>query len=72
MPWSEHSRDEQISLVATAMSYIHSSSKVAIEKLYSHQKTHYKFFTPLTYMEFIHIFKIVGAYIAKEERVGSF
>ena len=70
VPWSEHSRHEQICSVASAMAYIHNSAKAAVEKLYSHQQITYKFFTPLTYHEFVHIFKTVAAYISKTERVG--
>ena len=68
VPWSEHSRHEQIASVATAMAYIHNSSRAAVEKLYSHQRFQHKFFTPLTYQEFVHIFKTVAAFIAKRER----
>ena len=68
VPWSDHSRNEQITSVATAMAYIHNSSKAAVERLYSHQRFQHKFFTPLTYQEFVHIFKTVAAFIAKRER----
>ena len=69
VPWSDHSRLEQIASVATAMAYIHTSSKAAAERLFSHHGFQYKFFTPRTYKEFVHIFKVVAAYIYKKETV---
>lgn len=72
VPWNEHNRSEQISLISNAMAYIHTSAKTAIEKLYSHERVHYKFFTPLTFMEFVHIFKVIGARVSREERVRLF
>lgn len=69
VPWNEQFRTEQRALVSTAMAFIHRSSVNAVEKLHSHQRNHYVFFTPLTFMEFAHIFKVISAFIGREEKV---
>ena len=71
MAWNDHNKNDHISLVAMAMAYIHTSAKAAIEKLYSHQRVLYKFFTPLTYMEFAHILRVVAGYIVRQEKVST-
>ncbi|XP_023931630.1 dynein heavy chain 6, axonemal-like [Lingula anatina] len=51
------------------MAYIHNSSREAVERLYSqYSQAQLKFYTPLTFMEFVHIFKVVSASIAKKEK----
>ena len=67
----EGNRTEQIHLVATAMAYIHTSARAALHRLHRHQRAShmYQFFTPLTFMELTHIYKLVAAYIAHEMKV---
>ena len=72
VPWNEHFKAEQMGLVASAMAYIHSSSKASIENLHSHQRALLKLVSPLTFKEFVHVFKVIAAYIVKEEKVASF
>ena len=68
--WMEGNRAEQINLVATAMAYIHRSSRAALQQQHRHQPTNnYQFFTPLTFMELTHIYKLVAAYIAHDQKV---
>ena len=58
-------------MMSKAMAYIHLSAKMAIERQYCHQKEPLRFFSPLTFMEFVHIFRIISAYIVKLELVSD-
>ena len=49
---------------------MHLSARMAIERQYCHQKEPLRFFSPLTFMEFVHVFRIISAYIVKMELVG--
>lgn len=53
------------------MAYIHLSAKSAVERHFCHQREPLRFYTPLTFMEFVHLFKVVAAYVVKRERVGT-
>ncbi|KAH3716365.1 hypothetical protein DPMN_059086 [Dreissena polymorpha] len=65
--WHPTKREDQMEMTACAMAYVHLSAKVALERQYCHQRDPLRFFSPLTYMEFVHIFRIVCAYIVKKE-----
>ena len=69
IPWHPTRKMEQIDMTSKAMAYIHLSAKMAIERQYCHQKEPLRFYSPLTFMEFVHIFRIISAYIVKLELV---
>jgi hypothetical protein len=68
--WNEEYKDEQLSLVAIAMSYIHTSASDAIQRLFSHQNINAAFFTPSTFREFTHLLRLVACSITENENVG--
>lgn len=68
--WNVQSKSEQISLIAMAMAYIHKSCQAAIDKQYGHHQVELKFFTPLTFKEFTHIFRVMAAHINTQEKVS--
>ena len=70
VPWHPTRKLEQIEMMSKAMAYIHLSAKMAIERQYCHQREPLRFYSPLTFMEFVHIFRIISAYIVKLELVG--
>ncbi|XP_041366047.1 dynein-1-beta heavy chain, flagellar inner arm I1 complex-like isoform X2 [Gigantopelta aegis] len=67
IPWSTTKRAEQITKASYAMAYIHCSAKMATERQFCHQKEPLRFYTPLTFMEFVHLFKVIAAFIVKQE-----
>lgn len=69
VPWSENHRYEQTEMIASAMAYIHNSSKAALEKLHSHQPKSLNLISPLTFKEFVHTFRVISANIYKKEKV---
>ena len=69
--WHTTRREEQMEMAARAMAYVHMSARVALERQYCHQREPLRFFSPLTFMEFVHIFKIIAAYIVKKETVSG-
>ena len=69
LPWSEN-KDAQVMLIANAMAYIHSSSMRAVEKLQSHRKRTLQLFTPITFKEFVHVFKVIANHIQAKEKVS--
>ncbi|XP_048242736.1 dynein heavy chain domain-containing protein 1-like [Haliotis rufescens] len=70
IPWNPARREEQITMASNAMAYIHLSAKSAVERHFCHQREPLRFYTPLTFMEFVHLFKVVAAYVVKRERVN--
>ena len=72
VPWNVDHKTEQQHQIAMAMAYIHRSSKLALEGLHCHQSKEHKVFTPLTFKEYIHVFKVIAAYISKLELVSFF
>ncbi|GFO14602.1 dynein heavy chain, partial [Plakobranchus ocellatus] len=68
IPWHPSRRMEQIDTASNAMAYIHLSAKAAVERQFCHQREPLRIFTPLTFLEFVHIFKIVSAYLAQTEQ----
>ena len=71
VPWNEQHRSEQLNQVAVAMAYIHTSSLSAISVQHCHQMIVPTFFTPLTFQQFVYIFKLISSYISKREKVSS-
>ncbi|XP_060599368.1 dynein heavy chain domain-containing protein 1-like [Ruditapes philippinarum] len=67
IPWHPTRKIEQVDMMSKAMAYIHMSAKVAMERQYCHQRDPLRFFSPLTFMEFVHVFRIISAYIVKQE-----
>ncbi|GFR96322.1 dynein heavy chain domain-containing protein 1-like [Elysia marginata] len=68
IPWHPSRRVQQIETASNAMAYIHLSAKAAVERQFCHQREPLRIFTPLTFLEFVHIFKIVSAYLAQTEQ----
>ncbi|KAK6166840.1 hypothetical protein SNE40_023452 [Patella caerulea] len=69
IPWNISQQEEQITLASKAMAYVHMSSKAVIERQYCHQDEPLRFYTPLTFMEFVHIFKVITAFTVKVEKI---
>lgn len=63
---------DQILLTSRAMAYIHMSARAVIERQYCNQREPLRFFSPLTFMEFVHIFRVLSAYIVKREYVSTY
>lgn len=57
-------------LVTKAMAYIHTSAESAIQRQYIHQKVDYQLVTPVTYREFLLLFRKIAAKIWQEEMVS--
>ncbi|KAL3832089.1 hypothetical protein ACJMK2_023767 [Sinanodonta woodiana] len=70
IPWSKTKKSEQITMMSKAMAYMHLSAKTAIERQFCHQRDPLRFFSPLTFMEFVHIFRIISAFITKTELIN--
>jgi len=70
IPWHPIRKDEQMEMLSKAMAYIHLTAKVYLERQYCHQREPLRFFSPLTFMEFVHVFRIISAYIVKQETVS--
>ncbi|KAJ8313861.1 hypothetical protein KUTeg_008422 [Tegillarca granosa] len=68
IPWHPTRMLEQVNMTSNAMAYIHLSAKRVIERQFCHQKEPLRFFSPLTFMEFVHLFRVISAYIVKKER----
>ncbi|XP_076466624.1 dynein heavy chain domain-containing protein 1-like isoform X2 [Babylonia areolata] len=71
IPWNMAKRTEQIKMASDAMAYVHLSAKAAVERQYCHQKEPLRFYSPLTFLEFVHIFRVVAAYIGKIEQAKA-
>ncbi|XP_052095798.1 dynein heavy chain domain-containing protein 1-like isoform X11 [Mytilus californianus] len=67
IPWHPTRMLDQISLTAHAMAYMHLSSKAVIERQFCHQREPLRFYSPLTFMEFVHLFRLIAAHIVKME-----
>ncbi|XP_022079964.1 dynein heavy chain domain-containing protein 1-like [Acanthaster planci] len=65
VPWSTLNSSAQVTAISHAMAYIHRSAMQAVTQLHSKP---FKFFSPLTYIEFIDLFKNLSSKIAKEEK----
>ena len=52
------------------MSYIHLSGKAALEEEFCNHQYKHKVFTPLTFKEFVHVYKVIAGFITKEEKVS--
>ncbi|XP_071943742.1 dynein heavy chain domain-containing protein 1-like [Antedon mediterranea] len=63
VPWSFKKVEAEVHCISHAMAYIHQSSIKAIDK---HFHKSYRFFSPLTFIEFIDLFKIVAARLGKK------
>lgn len=70
IPWHPTRMLDQISLTAHAMAYMHLSSKAVIERQFCHQREPLRFYSPLTFMEFVHLFRLISAHIVKMEIVS--
>ena len=57
-------------MASDAMAYVHLSAKAAIERQFCHEQEPLRFFSPLTFLEFVHIFRLVAGYIGKKEKVS--
>ncbi|KAK7008742.1 dynein heavy chain domain-containing protein 1, partial [Biomphalaria glabrata] len=68
VPWNPQHSNEQLEATANAMAFIHLSSKTAIERQFCHQREPLRIFTPLTFLEFVHLFKTIAAFLVKTER----
>jgi hypothetical protein len=62
---------DQILQTSRAMAYIHLSAKSVIERQYCNQREPLRFFSPLTFMEFVHVFRVLSAFIVKREYVST-
>ncbi|XP_070566099.1 dynein heavy chain domain-containing protein 1-like isoform X2 [Ptychodera flava] len=65
IPWRTEDPAGQISAVCHAMAYIHQSSEHIIEGLF---KAQIKFFTPVTFLEFIDLFKHIASKLARSHK----
>ncbi|XP_071803571.1 dynein heavy chain domain-containing protein 1-like isoform X3 [Asterias amurensis] len=65
IPWSSHNMPAQVTAISHAMAYVHRSAMEAVSQA---GNKHFKFFSPLTYLEFIDLFKNLASKIAKEEK----
>ena len=62
LPWDEQMRSEQMSMVASAMAYIHLSAASATEKQFDSQTVPYqRLFSPSAYADFISSFSITAS-----------
>ncbi|CAL1542045.1 unnamed protein product [Lymnaea stagnalis] len=68
VPWNPSCSAEQLDAASNAMAYIHLSAKAAVDHQFCHQKDPLRIFTPLTFLEFVHLFKIVTAFLVKTEK----
>ena len=68
VPWNPQRKREQVEMASNTMAYIHLSAKAAIERQFCHQREPLRIFTPLTFLEFVHIFKIVSAFLVQTEK----
>jgi len=67
LPWSEQMRSEQVSLVASAMAYMHLSAASAAEKHYRCQAVPYRrLFSPSAFADFISSF---GLFARRRQQV---
>ncbi|KAL8594105.1 hypothetical protein ACOMHN_000817 [Nucella lapillus] len=71
IPWNMALRSEQMKMASDTMAYVHLSAKAAVERQYCHLKEPLRFYSPLTFFEFVHIFRVVAAYIGKIEQVKA-
>jgi hypothetical protein len=69
IPWSIVPGCDQVRYVSNAMSYVHNSVLLAVQKQYSHMREPLKCVTPLTFMEFTHLFRVISACLVKSEQV---
>ncbi|XP_078321875.1 dynein heavy chain domain-containing protein 1-like isoform X4 [Crassostrea virginica] len=67
IPWHPTRMLDQILLTSRAMAYIHMSARAVIERQFCNQRQPLRFFSPLTFMEFVHIFRVLSAFIVKRE-----
>ncbi|XP_056008158.1 dynein heavy chain domain-containing protein 1-like [Ostrea edulis] len=67
IPWHPTRMLDQILQTSRAMAYIHMSAKSVIERQYCNQREPLRFFSPLTFMEFVHVFRVLTAFIVKRE-----
>jgi len=67
LPWDEQLRSEQVSLVASAMAYMHLSAASTTEKQYRCQAVpHRRLFSPSAFADFISSF---GLFARRQQRV---
>jgi len=62
---------EQLGCVSKAMAYIHKSAERTMARLHCHQAVQHKFFSPLTFQEFHHLFKTIAHQIEYRSKVSS-
>ncbi|XP_025095393.1 dynein heavy chain domain-containing protein 1-like isoform X2 [Pomacea canaliculata] len=68
IPWNIARHNEQMKMASDAMAYIHLSAKAAVDRQYCHEREPLRFYSPLTFLEFVHLFKVISAYIVKKEK----
>ena len=68
--WNDQDTVNQIKSTAKAMAYIHQSSKKAVEKQYS-PSSQVRLLSPMTFKEFVWVFKVIAADIARKEQVNQ-
>ena len=66
IPWSSQNVDAQVTALSHAMAYMHHTSLLGVQRMY---RKHIKVFSPLTYLEFIDLFKNLACKIGKDEKV---
>jgi len=67
LPWDEEVRSEQISMVASAMAYMHVSAASATEKQYCRQTVPYRrLFSPSAFADFVRCFEV---FASKQQQV---
>ncbi|XP_064648692.1 dynein axonemal heavy chain 6-like isoform X2 [Lineus longissimus] len=70
IPWSREPGHDQMRHVSHAMSYIHESARLVVEKQYSHMREPLRSVTPLTFMELTHLFRVITACLVKSEQAN--
>ncbi|XP_069111191.1 dynein heavy chain domain-containing protein 1-like isoform X1 [Argopecten irradians] len=68
IPWHPTRMLDQMAMTSQAMAYMHLSAKNIIERQFCHQREPLRFYSPLTFMEFVHLFRVISAFIVKKER----
>ncbi len=65
---AQHGSDQQ-QAIANAMAYIHLSSQAAVKLHSCHQKDVKNFFTPVTFQQLVHVFKLIAVKIRQQATV---
>eukprot|EP00058_Branchiostoma_floridae_P015154 XP_002600642.1 hypothetical protein BRAFLDRAFT_102421 [Branchiostoma floridae] len=68
--WEMLGSTTSLTSVAHAMAYIHRSAQAALQRCFHDNHQLRRLFTPLTYMEFIDLFKSITAKLSREEKAS--